>query len=100
MVQTHSFKSNLHVCEAYFLHSVHRSSACQEQPSQNSSYVLEANEAVTVKETETVDKQQEEGNSDSYKKQLMDELDKKVEEKSKFNLLFEIIVIVCNHAVL
>ena len=41
-----------------------------------------------VHEPEAVGKQKDDGDGDSYKKQLMDQLDKKVEEKSKFfNLL-------------
>lgn len=64
-----------------FFHPVPSSSVSQEQQSQNTSHV-ELNEA--VKEAETTDKQQDEANSDSYKKQLMDQLDKKVEEKSKY----------------
>ncbi|KAL9958163.1 hypothetical protein ACROYT_G035139 [Oculina patagonica] len=55
------------------------SSVCQEQQSQNTPYSVEVNEA--VKETETTDGQQDDADSDNFKKQLMDQLDKKVEEK-------------------
>jgi len=37
-----------------------------------------------VNKPEAGDKQKDDSDSDSYKKQLMDQLDKKVEEKSKF----------------
>ena len=41
-----------------------------------------------VHEPKAAGKQKDDGDSDSYKKQLMDQLDKKVEEKRKFcNLL-------------
>ena len=43
---------------------------------------MHVNEA--VKKPEAAEKQEDDSNSDSYKKQLMEQLDKKVEEKSKF----------------
>ena len=41
-----------------------------------------------VNKPEAAEKQEDDSNSDSYKKQLMDQLDKKVEEKSKFLILW------------
>lgn len=52
------------------------SSVSQEEQTQNTSCVTEA-----VKGPEAADKQKDDSNSDSYKKLLMDQLDKTVEEK-------------------
>ena len=64
----------------FFFLTVASSPISQQKQSQKSlSEEVHVNEDVHV-----TDKQKDVG--DSYKKQLMDQLDKKVEEKSKFNL--------------
>jgi len=67
----------------FFFLTVPSSPISQQKQSQKTlSEEVHVNE--DVKEPEVTDKQKDVG--DSYKKQLMDQLDKKVEEKSKFNL--------------